>query len=167
MAYWTPDSGSLSPDNVMSMYQESRLMSHPRYIATFALFITFSQSLEASLPYLRSIKISPILASEGVMKYLWKRSQRVETTVDSLRQIASAGNYDYVVEHIRGGGSNFNNTDKYGRTILHWAVIEGKLELVTSLLERQDIEIGTTDFQENQRYTMRLFARTRKWCSSF
>ncbi|KAM3544127.1 hypothetical protein ARSEF1564_002994 [Beauveria bassiana] len=79
------------------------------------------------------------------MRYLWKRDQRSQTATDSLRQLASAGNYDYVVEHISSDGGNLNDTDKYGRTILHWAVMEGKLELVTSLLERQDIEIGTTD----------------------
>ncbi|EJP66917.1 ankyrin repeat protein [Beauveria bassiana ARSEF 2860] len=80
------------------------------------------------------------------MRYLWKRNQRSQTATDSLRQLASAGNYDCVVEHISSDGGNLNNTDKYGRTILHWAVIEGKFELVTSLLERQDIEIGTTDW---------------------
>ncbi|KAM3446158.1 hypothetical protein MY3296_009927 [Beauveria thailandica] len=123
MAYWTPDSGSLSPDNVMSMYQESRLMSHPR-----------------------SIKISPILASEGVMKYLWKRSQRVETTVDSLRQIASAGNYDYVVEHIRGGGSNFNNTDKNdrfpGKPAIYYALICEDKEMVQLFLNKKQGKEG-------------------------
>ncbi|EJP64572.1 ankyrin repeat protein [Beauveria bassiana ARSEF 2860] len=79
------------------------------------------------------------------MPSFWRRKPRDNTVADDPHQIVARENHDFVINSIQTGGIKLKNADRHGRTILHWAVILEKRELLTHLL-KEDIEIGATDW---------------------